>query len=124
MRAMRFVSALAIVILGFSALALATLNKYGVADVQQVTFTAPIKIGEIVLPKGEYKVEHTMQGEDHIMVFTQLHTKSPVTTKAKCQLVKLDTKAQQTHVVYGQNGAKTPVLQEIVFKGETAKHVF
>ncbi len=125
MQAIKAMAALAIMAVSFTALCLASsLNQYGVADVQQVTFTNSIKVGDVVLPKGDYKVEHTMQGEDHIMLFTQLHTKNPATAKAKCQLVKLDTKANRTQVLYDRPDPNTHVLQEITFRGETAKHVF
>jgi hypothetical protein len=44
--------------------------------------------------------------------------------KAKCQLVQLSKKADQTRTVYQTNAAKERVLQELVFAGDTAKHVF
>ncbi len=125
MRAIKAMAVLAVVVVSFTALCLASsLNQYGVADVQQVTFTDAIKVGDVLLPKGDYKVEHTMQGQDHIMVFTQLHAKTPATAKAKCQLVKLEAKADQTQVLYDHGDANTHVLQEITFRGETARHVF
>ena len=125
MRAIKAMAVLAIMVVSFTALCLASgLNQYGVADVQKVTFNDPIKVGDMVLPKGDYKVEHTMQGEEHIMVFTQLHAKSPATAKAKCQLVKLAATAERTEVLYNHPDPNTHVLQEIVFRGETAKHVF
>ena len=124
MRAIKILAVATLVVVGLSAICLAALNKYGVADVQQVTFNEPIKVGGVMLPKGDYRVEHTMQGEDHIMVFTQLHSKNPASTKAKCELVKLEAKADRTQVLYVHPDPNTHVLQEIVFKGELAKHVF
>ena len=44
--------------------------------------------------------------------------------KAKCQLVQLSKKADQTRTVYQTNAANERVLQELVFAGDTAKHVF
>ncbi len=125
MRSIRAMAVLAIMVLGFSALCLAgSLNQYGVADVQKVTFSDAIKVGDVLLPKGEYRVEHTMQGEDHIMVFTQLGAKNPASAKAKCQLMKLEAKADRTQVLYNHTDPNTHILQELVFRGETAKHVF
>jgi hypothetical protein len=50
------------------------------------------------------------------------HKVQPV--KVKCQLVQLGNKADQTRTVYAMNGANERVLQELVFAGDTAKHVF
>ncbi len=69
---MRLVKMIAVLLLvGMAGLAMAELNKFGVADTQKVTFNDPMKVGSVMLPKGEYKVQHTMEGSDHIMIFTQ-----------------------------------------------------
>jgi hypothetical protein len=65
-----------------------------------------------------------MEGDTHIMVFTQERVKNPVETRAKCSLVPLQQKAADTHTVYTVNANNERVLLELVFKGETAKHVF
>lgn len=89
----------------------------------KVVFVAPIRVGEALLPAGEYVVRHTMEGQEHIMVFEAInHKVRPV--KAKCQLVQLGSKAEQTRTVYALNSANERVLQELVFAGDTAKHVF
>lgn len=44
--------------------------------------------------------------------------------KVKCQLVQLDKKAGQTSSMFLRNAANERVLQELVFAGDTAKHVF
>ena len=98
-------------------------NNLGIHDTGRVVFVAPIRIGSSVLPAGEYVVRHTMEGEEHVMVFEAVnHKVQPV--KAKCQLVQLGAKADQTRTVYAMNSANERVLQELVFAGDTAKHVF
>jgi hypothetical protein len=42
----------------------------------------------------------------------------------KCQLVPLQEKAPQTEVLYGHDEKNEDVLQELIFRGDTAKHVF
>src|SRR3974390_1608375 len=93
-------------------------NKY------QVTFLSPTRVGNVLLPKGDYRIVHTMEGDTHIMVFTQEGVKNPVETRAKCSLVPLQAKATQARTVYALNANNEQVLLELVFKGETAKHVF
>jgi hypothetical protein len=65
-----------------------------------------------------------MEGSDHIMVFRQMGSKKPVEVRAKCTLVPLSAKASESQTIYVLNAANQRVLQELVFKGEDAKHVF
>lgn len=122
MRLVKFMAVLALMTI--AAMAMAELNQFGVADIQKVTFNDPMKIGQVVLPKGEYKVQHVMEGENHIMIFTQQKVANPAEARVKCQLVKLESKAERTQLLYTQDTNNARILQEIVFRGETAKHVF
>ena len=99
-------------------------NKLGVADKYQVAFLNPTRVGNVLLPKGDYQIVHTMEGDTHIMVFTQEGVKNPIETRAKCSLVPLQERATQTQTVYAVNANNEHVLLELVFKGEAAKHVF
>jgi sensor c-di-GMP phosphodiesterase-like protein len=99
-------------------------NKLGVADKYQIAFLNPIRVGNVLLPQGDYQIVHTMEGDTHVMVFTQKHVKDPVETRAKCSLVPLQEKAPQNQTVYALNANNENVLVELVFKGETTKHVF
>jgi hypothetical protein len=111
-------------VLAMASVMLATQNQYGVADIRQVTFNEPIYVGNALLPAGQYEVKHTMQGETHIMVFKQLHVKSPAEAQVKCNLVPLEKKAEQTATFYTHNDQQKHVLSALEFKGDTAKHVF
>ncbi len=126
MRMLRVVGIIAVCVLGTSLLLSAAHNhnQYGVADSRQVTFDNPMRVGDVLLPSGEYQVLHTMEGETHVMVFKQQRTKKPFEAKVKCQLVPLAEKADQTAKTYIVNAANERVLQTLVFRGDTAKHVF
>ena len=78
----------------------------------------------MVLPKGEYKVQHTREGENHVMVFSQLHTSEPATALVKCRLVPLKVKAPATQLLYDHNEANRHVLQELIFCGGYRKARF
>lgn len=95
----------------------------GAREVNRVTFVAPIRVGGELLPAGDYVVRHTMEGVDHVMVFQSVNHKH-ADVKAKCQLIDLGNKADQTRTVYELNAAKERVLQELVFGGDSVKHVF
>lgn len=96
-------------------------NSMGIREVSHVTFDMPTQVGTALLPAGDYVVRHTMEGQEHVMVFQQ-HGKDQV--KVKCSLVPLPQKARQTLTIYKQTADNQRVLQELVFRGDSAKHVF
>jgi len=97
-------------------------NDQGIRDVYHVKFVAPVRVGNTLLPAGDYTVRHTMEGQDHIMVFQQGSKGAEV--KAKCTLVPLAQKADKDTTIYLVNAANERVLQELIFRGDSAKHVF
>jgi len=110
--------------LGLAVLATAANNQFGVAEVHRVNFVNSVRIGDTVLPQGDYEVKHVMEAENHIMVFHRIGGRKTTDVKAKCTLVPLPQKASQTQKSYLRNAANEQVLQELVCQGETAKHVF
>jgi hypothetical protein len=99
-------------------------NKLAIAHTYQVKFSEDVRVADTLLPKGDYEIRHVMEGSDQIMVFRQLGTKKPAEVRAKCTLVPLTAKASESQTIYVLNAANQRVLQELVFKGEDAKHVF
>jgi hypothetical protein len=122
MRFMKIVLVVAMCVLGLSVLAGAGQNQFGVADVRQVRFDNPIWVGETLLPSGDYKVLHTMQGDTHIMVFQQKSGKEEV--RVKCTLAPLQAKAERTETAYTLNDKNERVLHGLTFKGDNATHQF
>jgi len=99
-------------------------NQMGIQDSYKVNFSEQFRVADTLLPKGDYQIRHVMEGADHIMVFTQLSTKKPVEVRAKCTLVPLAEKADKSEKTFILNAANERVLQELVFKGDRARHVF
>jgi phage terminase large subunit GpA-like protein len=116
------VSALALVFMLVSS-ATAEDKNLGIRDVSRVTFVAPMRVGTTLMPAGDYLVRHTMEGQEHIMVFQPVRGKGPE-VKVKCTLVQLAQRAERTETIYSLNAANERVLQELVFRGDMAKHVF
>ena len=83
MRFMKIMLVVAVCVMGLSVLAGGE-NQFGVADTRQVRFDNPIWVGDTLLPSGDYKVLHTMQGDTHMMVFEQTSGKKPVEVRVKC----------------------------------------
>jgi len=124
MRSVKLVFAIAICVLGLVVLAGAAQNQFGGADSHKINFVTPIRVGDTLLPKGEYQVLHTMDGQQHVMVFKQIGTKKPVEAHVKCQLTSLQAKALRTEQTYVMNAANERVLRTLVFRGDSAEHVF
>ena len=95
-------------------------KNLGIRDTYHVTFDSPTRVGTALLPAGNYVIRHTMEGQDHIMVFQK--GKEPA-VKVKCTLVPLPRKSDQDQTIYVHN-ANERILQALVFRGDTAKHVF
>ena len=101
------------------------LNKFGVADQRNVTFYDQVKIGDTVVPAGDYKVLHTMEGDNHIMVFQQQNVSKnkQATVKIQCTLKPLDKPASQNLIGYKTEGT-VHALNYLQFKGDQAIHQF
>lgn len=117
-----FAILLAVLVLGAVTPLTATDNSMaGVGLKQEITFTGPTVIGGTLVPAGDYKVSHQMQGTTHIMIFKQINGKAEAT--AKCNLVPLNEKAKTTEQRYTENAKNERVLVEMTFRGDTSKHV-
>ncbi len=112
--------AMAVLILGTTVMAA---NQLGIKDTQPVTFYDQVRVGDTLLPAGDYVVTHQMKGEEHIMVFTKQGHK-PATASVKCTLKTLAAAAPQTQVEYKLNAAQEHVITRMVFKGDRAEHYF
>lgn len=111
----------ATLVLGATTLLAAKDNPMGIAPKQDITFTAPTVVGGTLVPAGDYKIIHEMQGTEHIMIFKSANGKIEV--KAKCSLVPLTEKAKTTEQRYTENAKNEHVLVEMTFRGDSAKHV-
>ena len=124
MRFMKVVAVVALCVVSLAALASAAQNKFGVADTRTLAITSPTRLGDTLLPVGQYRIQHTMEGQNHIMVFKQMNVSNPVEIKVKCTLVPLDKRADQTRSNFVMNAANERVLHSLIFEGDTSEHVF
>ena len=98
-------------------------SKFGVGDVRTVTFSDEFRIGEALLPSGDYEIRHVMDGKDHVMVFHKLSGKA-VAVRVKCSLKPLTEKAVQSQQVFGVKAANERGLVSLVFRGESTQARF
>ena len=83
------------------------------------------RIGEIVLPPGEYRFVHRVEGGDHYVHFSKAkrtgHDVHP--GEVRCQLEALSKKASQTAITTMDEGG-TRRITRIEVAGENVAHVF
>lgn len=96
-------------------------NPMGIAPKQTINFTQPTLVGGSLLPAGEYKVTHEMQGQTHIMNFQQVGGKAQASSK--CNLIPLTQKASKSEQRFTENAKNERVLTQMTFRGDTATHV-
>lgn len=123
MRLLKVVCALALGVFAMTLLARARENSLGISDVSHVTFAAPVRVGTTLLPAGTYTIRHVMEGQEHVMIF-RLDGSKATEVKTKCTLTQLGKKANQNQTIYEVNASNERVLRELVFRGDSAKHVF
>lgn len=87
---------------------------------RKVTFVEAVTVGGTSLPAGEYKVEHVMKGEEHVMVFTNVDNKK-VRAESKCHMIASPGKEKRSVQAYQMVDGKN-TLKTLIFKGDTFVH--
>lgn len=80
------------------------------------------RVGSTLLPAGEYKVMHEMQGTQHILVM-ELAGRDKQTFRLPCAMQPLPKVATQTEQHYRYEG-KEKILVGLMFKGDKVFHAF
>ena len=89
---------------------------------QELTLDNPVRAADQLLPAGDYRVTHEMEGERHIMVFA-LQGKEKKQFRVVCTMEPLLEKASaDEQYARRENGGR--VLTTLIFKGDTVRHVF
>ena len=104
------------------ALTAAVSAQNGVGTIRHVTFDEAVRIQGQTVPAGSYNIEHVMEGQNHVMVFTGV-SKDHQQFRFNCNMVKLTNKAKQTTKVY-DTASGNKVLKSMTFAGDTYEHVF
>ena len=99
-------------------------NRYDVADRREITLSDPTWVGDVLMPAGKYEVCHSMQGDEHVMLFRQMNVKRPVEARVKCTLTAVAKSIERTEIGFRQNAASELVLNRLAFKGDRAEHRF
>ena len=118
---MKKIAAIAIIMLFVLGVAFAADQTFGVGKTRNITFNSDVKVGDKVLPAGQYKILHLMEANEHTLVFKSLNNEEK--TRVKCSMVQLEKKSDQTFSEFKTVG-NDRILTALVFRGDTVKHAF
>ena len=121
LRMLTTLTAVVVVLLCGTMLLQASDNPMGIAPKQTINLTQPTVVGGSLLPAGEYKVTHQMQGQTRIMNLKQVGGKAQASSK--CNLVPLAEKASKSEQRFTENAKNERVLTQMTFRGDNAIHV-
>ena len=136
-------NSLLLAIAALTAVVLLTVASATAADEQiikvgkkgEIMFSDATQVGDLTLKPGHYRIQHRVDGSDHVVSFTQLmgphHSASgsmgPMNPsqagEVKCRLEPMDKKASQTAVTVSTEGGMRHITQ-IRIAGENVVHIF
>jgi hypothetical protein len=109
--------------------------KVGKSD--DVSFTKQVRVGEVTLTPGKYRLQHRVEGADHFVHFEALATTTPSAQKTatgmavpageagevKCRLEPLRANVHDTtlHLLNEEGGQR---LTKVLIRGENVAHGF
>ena len=85
-----------------------------------ITFFGSTKVGTTMLPAGDYKAQHLVDGDNHVLVFKDTDNKERA--RVNCTIEQLGSKADKTAYETDKNDAGEKVFQSVVFGGDRYKH--
>lgn len=97
-----------------------------------VTFSKQTTVGDMTLKPGRYKFQHRVEGDDHLVHFTEWTKPYPAGSgggpkahpgEVKCRIEPLSKKVSQT-MVYTMDEGATQRLTKVEVGGEDVAHVF
>ena len=137
MRKSRLLAMLAVTVASLAFISVATAADQQVVKVGkkgEAVFTEPTQIGDVTLKPGHYRFQHRVQGDDHLVSFTQLlmsqgnHVTGTTlgakdSGEIKCRVEPMDKKASETRVTMSTEGGVHRITR-IEIAGENVAHVF
>ena len=124
-----------VVVLNIAVAAAAKDEVIKVGKKGEIMFNEATQVGDLTLKPGHYRIQHRVDGSDHVVSFTQLmgphHSASgsmgPMNPnqvgEIKCRVEPMDKRASQTAVTVNTEGG-TRRITEIKIAGENVVHLF
>ena len=96
---------------------------FKIAKNGQVNFNSDVRIGDQVLKKGKYIVQHRVEGADHVFVFVDLKRESQQTTIHSKGVFPGD-KSGESGIHAKEQKDRTIVITKIEMAAENMDHTF
>jgi len=110
---------LALIVVVSSSLLFAGTDRPAPHKEKTVTLYSDAKVGDKILPKGEYEVKHVVEGQDNFLVFVSGRKEY----RFPCHLQPAD-RVESVSVHFRENPDGTRTLVSIMFPGDSNAHVF
>lgn len=109
--------------IGPSAAAAQHENVMKVGKKSEVNFDTEMKVGDLTLKSGRYRLQHRVDGSDHFIHFEPLTGGGKSHSEVKCRLEPLSSKTRQTavHSVKEDQGYR---VTKVAIRGENVAHTF
>ena len=115
------IAVVAVVLLALGVAAFAADANASAGKTRNVVFGEKTKVGDQILPEGEYKVLHLVEGSEHTLVFKTLSNNEKV--RLKCSVENTGKKADDTVPEFNAVG-NDRVLTALVFRGDPNRYTF
>jgi hypothetical protein len=130
------VGALVVSAIGFVSLAASARDgkEFTIGKKGEIHFNVPVRAGDTLLQPGMYQLQHTVEGNDHVVIFKAMempagyrHSNTPVakdvSARIKCKVVAAE-KVNKTNITLRTNAAGEKEIAEVQVAGEAFKHLF
>jgi hypothetical protein len=87
-----------------------------------VSFPVAVRVGNLTLPAGDYRVKHVTDSNRHLMIFGASNETNEY--RVPCRLEPLPERSKTTEQQYELDASGQNRLIALTFEGEQFKHVF
>ena len=99
----------------------------------EIHLDSPVRAGDALLKPGMFRVQHVVEGEDHVLIFREVSMvagyrmgSTPVgkeVARVKCKVEPADKKMSNTKIYLRTNAAGEKEIAEVQVAGENVKHL-
>jgi hypothetical protein len=90
--------------------------------IHTVSFPFAVRVGDLTVPAGVYRVRHVASVNLHVMVFSL--TSDAATYRVRCRPEMLPDRAKSTQQQYELDSSGQKRLAALTFEGEWVRHIF
>jgi hypothetical protein len=99
----------------------------------EIHLNSPVRAGGALLKPGMYRVQHVVEGEDHVVIFREVSMgagyrmgstwEGKEVARVKCKIEPADKQVSKTKIYLRTNAAGEKEIAEVQVAGESVKHL-